>query len=116
MDHNANARVAALPERPAQRLRLSDRLENRIHHKAMPCAPRPLLTFLFFLLTAHCSLLTVYAGNWSRQRSGTMAWLRAVYFLDQRHGWVAGSGGTLLETKDGRDTWKKLLTLTRAKH
>jgi len=79
----------------------------------MPRAPRPLLTFLFFLLAAHGSLLTVYAGNWSRQSSGTMAWLRAVYFLNQQHGWVAGSGGTLLETEDGGNTWKKALTLTR---
>jgi photosystem II stability/assembly factor-like uncharacterized protein len=65
------------------------------------------------LLTAYCSLLTIYAGNWSRQSSGTMAWLHAVYFINQQHGWVAGSGGTLLETRDGGETWKKVSTLTR---
>jgi len=66
-----------------------------------------------FLLFAFCLLPTAYGANWSRQSSGTMAWLHAVYFLNQQHGWVAGSGGTLLETRDGGDTWKKVLTLTR---
>jgi photosystem II stability/assembly factor-like uncharacterized protein len=37
-----------------------------------------------------------------------MSWLHSVYFLDQRHGWVAGSGGTLLETTDGGQTWNKV--------
>jgi photosystem II stability/assembly factor-like uncharacterized protein len=42
-----------------------------------------------------------------------MAWLRAVYFLDQNRGWVAGSNGTLLETGDGGDTWRKVPFVTR---
>jgi photosystem II stability/assembly factor-like uncharacterized protein len=42
-----------------------------------------------------------------------MAWLRAVYFLDQNRGWVAGSSGTLLETIDGGQTWRKLYPLTK---
>jgi photosystem II stability/assembly factor-like uncharacterized protein len=42
-----------------------------------------------------------------------MAWLRSVYFLDQNRGWVVGSAGTLLQTTDGGETWKKLLPQTR---
>ena len=62
--------------------------------------------FVFcLLLTAYCSLSF---AAWTRQRSGTMAWLRAVYFLDQHHGWVAGSAGMLLETTDGGQTWNKM--------
>ena len=67
------------------------------------------------LLSAFCLLPSAHGSIWSRQSSGTMAWLHAVYFLNQQHGWVAGSGGTLLETRDGGDTWKKVLTLTRDK-
>jgi photosystem II stability/assembly factor-like uncharacterized protein len=37
-----------------------------------------------------------------------MAWLHAVYFLDQNRGWVAGSSGTLMQTNDGGQTWRKL--------
>jgi photosystem II stability/assembly factor-like uncharacterized protein len=37
-----------------------------------------------------------------------MAWLHAVYFLDQHRGWIAGSNGTLLQTTDGGATWTKL--------
>jgi photosystem II stability/assembly factor-like uncharacterized protein len=80
---------------------------------ALLTAHRSLRTLLFFLLTAHCALLTVSAATWTRQPSGTMAWLRAVYFLDQNRGWVAGSGGTLLETIDGGQTWRKLYPLTK---
>jgi photosystem II stability/assembly factor-like uncharacterized protein len=42
-----------------------------------------------------------------------MAWLHAVYFLDQNRGWVAGGNGTLLETSDGGQTWRKLLPQTK---
>src|SRR6185503_14467008 len=52
--------------------------------RALPTAHRTLLTLFVLLLTAHCTLLTsVKASNWTRQKSGTMAWLHAVYFLDQ---------------------------------
>jgi photosystem II stability/assembly factor-like uncharacterized protein len=36
-----------------------------------------------------------------------MAWLHAVYFLDQNRGWIAGGNGTLLNTVDGGVTWNK---------
>lgn len=65
------------------------------------------------LLTACCLLSSASAATWTRRNSGTMAWLHAVYFLDQNRGWVAGTGGTLLETTDGGQTWRKLLPLTR---
>jgi photosystem II stability/assembly factor-like uncharacterized protein len=82
--------------------------------RTLATAHRPLLTLLFLLLIAHCSLLTsAQAATWTRQSSKTMAWLRAVYFLDQNRGWVAGSGGTLLETKDGGVTWKRLFPLSK---
>jgi photosystem II stability/assembly factor-like uncharacterized protein len=76
-------------------------------------AHRSLITFFLLLLTAHCSLLTAFASPWTRQPSGTMAWLHSVYFLDQNRGWVAGSNGTLLTTRDGGTTWKKLSALTK---
>src|SRR5438270_14026305 len=75
-------------------------------------AHRSLLTLFFLLLPAHCSLLTAPAA-WTRQPTGTMAWLRGVYFLDQNRGWVAGSGGTLLETIDGGQNWRRLHPLTK---
>jgi photosystem II stability/assembly factor-like uncharacterized protein len=65
------------------------------------------------LLTAHFTLLTASAASWSRQRSGTMAWLHAVHFIDRNHGWVAGSNGTLLETTDGGNSWNKVSTFTK---
>ncbi|HEX5705158.1 MAG TPA: YCF48-related protein [Pyrinomonadaceae bacterium] len=88
--------------------------ETRGRSQRLPVPPFPrLLVALLLLLTAHCSLPTASAATWSRQKSGTMAWLHAVQFLDQNHGWVAGSGGTLLETGDGGATWKRVATLTK---
>ena len=86
-------------------------LPRFVRARALPTAHRSLLTLFFLLLTAHCALLTASGATWTRQPSKTMSWLRAVYFLDQNRGWVAGSGGTLLETKDGGATWKKLFPL-----
>ncbi len=63
---------------------------------------------LFILLTAHCPLLTAAAssGSWTKQRSGSLAWLHAVYFVDHDHGWAVGSRGTLLTTQDGGKNWQ----------
>jgi photosystem II stability/assembly factor-like uncharacterized protein len=68
---------------------------------------------VILLLSVFCFLPSASAATWTRQPSGTMAFLHSVYFLDQNRGWVAGSGGTLLQTTDGGETWKKLSPLTR---
>lgn len=85
-----------------------------------PTTLLPVKVFRRFLPTASCLLISAFwllpsvsAATWTRQSSNTMAWLRAVYFLDQNRGWVAGSGGTLLETKDGGVTWKRLFPLSK---
>jgi photosystem II stability/assembly factor-like uncharacterized protein len=61
---------------------------------------------LLLLLTAHCSLLTVPAASWTKQRTSSLAWLHAVYFLDQDRGWAVGSRGTLLATENGGKSWQ----------
>src|SRR6185436_11515811 len=103
MTSRLRSKRAALPQHNAERLRRSGWRRILFQREAAPrrllTAHRSLLTVIL-LLTAHCSLLTVTAATWSRQRSGTMAWLHAVHFIDQNHGWVAGSNGTLLETMD----------------
>ena len=67
----------------------------------------PLATVLFLLLTTHCLLPTVSAsGAWTRQRSGSLAWLHAVYFLDERKGWAVGGRGALLSTDNGGEVWR----------
>src|SRR3954454_21290402 len=60
-----------------------------------------ILSFLcFFAVPAFAQ-----TGTWARQRTGTMSWLHAVFFLDQNRGWAAGSKGMLLQTSDGGNTW-----------
>jgi len=65
---------------------------------------RTLRSTFLLLLFVPGSTLSVSAA-WTRQPSGTMAWLHAVYFLNQNTGWVAGSNGTLLFTDDGGKSW-----------
>jgi len=67
------------------------------------------LPLLLLLLTAHCSLLTAFAstGAWTPQRTGSLAWLHSVFFVDQNRGWAVGSRGTLLSTNDGGKSWQK---------
>jgi photosystem II stability/assembly factor-like uncharacterized protein len=45
-------------------------------------------------------------AEWIKRESGTLAWLRDIYFLNENKGFIAGSGGTFLSTKDGGKTWK----------
>ena len=63
---------------------------------------------LFCLLVFAGSAFSVSAqsSGWTRQRTGTMAWLHSVFFLDQNRGWAIGSKGTLLATLDGGKTWQ----------
>jgi photosystem II stability/assembly factor-like uncharacterized protein len=83
------------------------RRHSRALRKARLSAQHLLLAFVI-LLTAHCSLLTTHAstGAWIRQRTGNMAWLHAVFFLDQNRGWAVGSRGTLLSTSSGGRSWE----------
>ena len=95
------------------RVRLGDGVTRRLGETS-PCRLVRLSSrLLILLLSASCFLPSAFASSWTRQPSGTMAWLRSVYFLDRNRGWVAGSGGTLLQTTDGGETWKRLLALTR---
>jgi hypothetical protein len=57
-------------------------------------------------LVATAATAVAQNGAWTRQPSGTMAWLHSVFFIDQNHGWAAGSKGMLLHTEDGGHTWK----------
>ncbi|MDQ4120107.1 MAG: YCF48-related protein [Acidobacteriota bacterium] len=64
------------------------------------------LKTLFILCLLQPFAATALAGEWRKQPSGTMAWLHAIYFLDAKRGWIAGSNGTLLTTTDGGESWK----------
>jgi photosystem II stability/assembly factor-like uncharacterized protein len=57
-------------------------------------------------------LQTAQAG-WTKQNSGTLAWLRSVYFTNQNKGWIVGSQGTFLATDDGGKTWKQNKKITK---
>lgn len=58
------------------------------------------------MLLLFSSSVFAQSGTWARQPAGTMAWLKAVFFLDQNRGWAVGSRGTVLQTLDGGNTWK----------
>jgi photosystem II stability/assembly factor-like uncharacterized protein len=66
--------------------------------------PTALKSVLLLLLVAFPAF--AQNGTWARQPAGTMAWLHAVYFIDQNRGWAVGSKGTVLQTLDGGNTWK----------
>ena len=67
-------------------------------------SPRLLIYTLALLVV--CALSAHASGIWARQKSGTLAWLHALYFLDQNRGWAVGGNGALLVTTDGGATWQ----------
>ena len=72
--------------------------------------PRPASKTGRVLFVACCLLLVAFclqaqAAPWRRQKTGTLAWLRAVFFVDERRGWAVGGRGALLSTADGGRTW-----------
>src|SRR4029453_11908970 len=52
------------------------------------------------------------AAGWTKVNAGTMAWLHSVFFLDRNRGWVVGSKGAFLATKDGGSTWQQKTSVT----
>src|ERR1041384_1566779 len=105
-----NAKIAALPQHRAERLCLS---VGSFSSKSCEALPRVVLSAFCLLFSAFCILPSAFSATWTRQTSGTMAWLHSVYFLDQNRGWAAGSNGTLLKTTDSGATWNKVSTFTR---
>ena len=60
-------------------------------------------------LAVCCLLFAVSSpvlGSWTKQGTGSLAWLHSVFFLDQHRGWAVGSRGAVLSTIDGGRTWK----------
>jgi photosystem II stability/assembly factor-like uncharacterized protein len=51
-------------------------------------------------------------GRWSKQNSGTLAWLHSIYFLNENKGWIVGSKGAFLVTNDGGKSWTQGLKFT----
>src|SRR5258706_5010949 len=93
--------------------RIQPEVKTSIHalnsnHKSRfrPLAAHCLLPTAFcLLLTAFC-LPAAAQTRWTRQATGTLAWLHAVFFIDQNRGWVVGSKGALLATVDGGKSWQ----------
>ncbi|HEX8354190.1 MAG TPA: YCF48-related protein [Pyrinomonadaceae bacterium] len=64
------------------------------------------LCLCLYPLTFSLSQAAPRGGAWERQKTGTFAWLHAVFFVDERRGWAAGGKGALLSTADGGATWE----------
>lgn len=64
---------------------------------------------LYFTLTVFVAIFGGFSrtySNWTLQDSGTLSWLRSVYFISSERGWAAGSNGTFIFTQDGGRHWK----------
>lgn len=68
---------------------------------------RKVITLLIYLACAPSAM-----AAWTQQQSGTLAWLRSIYFIDQNNGWTVGSKGTFLSTTDGGRHWEKARKFT----
>lgn len=78
-------------------------LNRRQNDKKVPAVRRLVSAICLLLVTLSVS---ASAADWGRQTSGTLGWLHAVYFLNQKTGWAVGSKGSYLTTNDGGLTWK----------
>lgn len=53
-----------------------------------------------------CFQAAAARADWTRRESGTLAWLRDVFFTSETRGFIAGGDGAFLSTSDGGKTWK----------
>ncbi len=73
-----------------------------------PLPPTRALLLLFSVLISLALAPNAAAQSkaWTRQNTGTLAWLHSLFFLDQNRGWAVGGKGVMLATEDGGRTWK----------
>lgn len=45
-------------------------------------------------------------ADWTKQKSNTLAWLRAGFFVNEKNGFIGGGGGVFFVTNDGGESWK----------
>lgn len=64
------------------------------------------------ILVLLCVCFQTAQADWVKQNANTLAWLHDVYFFNETKGFIAGSNGTFLETKDGGKTWTKRKNFT----
>jgi len=50
--------------------------------------------------------ISLTTRSWKPQKSGTSEYLNSVFFTTDLSGWVVGSSGVILHTKDGGKTWE----------
>ncbi len=58
------------------------------------------------------ALFQTVSAEWAKQEVGTLSWLRSIHFVDSNTGWIGGSKGTLLSTRNGGDTWERIPKFT----
>ncbi|WP_206754573.1 YCF48-related protein, partial [Leptolyngbya sp. FACHB-36] len=79
-------------------------------HLATKFFTRVVVLLAIVLVSAGCTKAYLpdlsFANPWRVVPTPTSANLSDVSFADERHGWVVGSGSTLLETTDGGETWQ----------
>jgi photosystem II stability/assembly factor-like uncharacterized protein len=61
-----------------------------------------------FFFIHNLLLLTIVAGQWIPQSSGTTAVLRGVSAVDSQVAWASGNKGTVLKTTNGGTTWQTI--------
>lgn len=69
------------------------------------------ITAVLFAIICFAWSPETFAG-WKKQNSGTLAWLRSVYFFDAQRGFVVGSNGTILQTVNAGETWTQIESTT----
>jgi len=60
---------------------------------------------IFFTAIGVIILLSAYSQDWIMQQTNTSADLNSICFVNPNLGWAVGSGGTILKTINGGDTW-----------
>ena len=62
------------------------------------------LIFIFVLISL---CFQTANANWAKQKSNTLAWLRAGFFVNEKNGFIGGGNGSFLTTNDGGASWKQ---------
>lgn len=82
------------------------RRQSRRGCSLTPTARLTLPALFLVLISLISSSARAATGSWQRQRTSSLAWLHAVFFVDQNRGWAVGSRGALLSTGDGGKSWQ----------
>lgn len=109
-----NLNLPRFPEKTERRMniphpKLRDRGRRQIFAGHIAVWGAVFLLTVLVLPARRAESLEMQSNGWQSLKSGVLARLTTVFFLNEKQGWVGGTNGVLMFTRDGGESWNRIM-------